>query len=380
MIILINFYNQLGAGPKHISLNFIKHLINEKSDQKITILVPELAEYKKLPLCVNNIKIVKLPKYDVLLAKIAYRVYLELILIPKIVRDSHIDSMLAFGNFLLTPLKVKKTVLLHHPYIFDDQLFNSLNLKNKFIEGIKRCVFAVTLKNVDTVVVQSEYVKTELTKSWASYNKQVITIPNPISDSFSTLSQPDIQVLIEERVNSILPLKILYVSRFYPHKNHDFLLHLSKELSDLNINHQIFVTLDVAISGVDEFLFIAKNRGSNIVNLGELTQVEIEAYYKRSHCLIFPSKSETFGNPLIEAMKYGLPVIAPNLAYSQTVLTNAGIFYRPDDVNNCALKIGELINNSKYYRKQSTLSHTRSKDFPTVTQWVSEYMKTFKEH
>lgn len=337
-------------------------------------LVPEHAEYKNLPLSVGRIKIVKLPTFSSIFAKIIYRVYLELLLIPKLARSNKINSILAFGNFLMTPLKVKKVVLLHHPYLFDDQLFKKLSFKNKLVEGLKRCVFAITLKNVDVVVVQSHYVKHSFLNCWQCNANQVKVIPNPISDNFSNDLALSLDDLIQQRLKSCR-LKILYVSRFYPHKNHQFLLGLSKALSKAGLKHLIQVTLDKKIVGVDAFMQSSIEQGTHIENIGEVPQNELEAYYKLANFFLFPSMSETFGNPIIEAMRYGLPVIIPDLPHAKAIVGEGGNYYEENHVASCVKVIRFLVESKESYKYSSQYSYAQFQRFPSVTEWVNSYIK-----
>ncbi len=44
--------------------------------------------------------------------------------------------------------------------------------------------------------------------------------------------------------------------------------------------------------------------------VGRISDEELKSYYSRAYCFVFPSLLEGYGMVLIEAMSYGLPVIA----------------------------------------------------------------------
>jgi glycosyltransferase involved in cell wall biosynthesis len=376
MAILINFYNQIGAGPKNISLNFIDQLIKKSGGvNEAFILIPNFSEYENLKSAKhNNVHLIKLPKFNSLIFKAFFRIYLEFLLVPCLVKRHKVASYLAFGNFLMTPLKIKKTVLLHHPYLFDDDLFYGLNFRSKVVEGLKRLVLAITLKNVDVVVVQSSYVKSAFQKCWSQFDRQVEVISNPISGNFPKDLGLSLDALVNPRLQSA-ELKILYVSRFYPHKNHHFLLALSKALNQIGIQHVIQVTLDKKIAGVKEFMQQTKDSGANVTNVGEVSQQDLSAYYQAATIFLFPSKSETFGNPMIEAMKYGLPIVVPDLPYTKAIVGDGGNFYKEDNAEQCVEAIKNLADNTEYYRYSSKHSYDQFQKFPSVREWVSSYIK-----
>lgn len=373
MSILINFYNQMGAGPKNISLNFINTLKEREFLEETFIIIPNVEEYVNLE-SKGNVKLVKLKRYTNIFSKILFRIYLDIFFIPYFISKNKISKLLAFGNFLISPVKVKKVVLLHHPYIVDNILLNKLSFLPKIIEKLKRFAFYVTIKNVDIVVVQSNYMKRLLLEVWGNDIKNCV-IANPISKNFvKNYSLDEINDFIKHRLQNIDKIKILYVSRFYPHKNHIFLVDLSKVLNENNIKHEILITVDFSKQEtLDLQQMITKD--ISIESIGEISQFELETYYKTSHIFIFPSNSETFGNPLIEAMKFGLPIVVPNLEYAQSIVEEAGIYYNQNDVLECKDSINNLISNSDNYRLKSLESFEQFKKYPQVEEWVDSYFK-----
>ncbi|MCC8467392.1 MAG: glycosyltransferase [Rickettsia endosymbiont of Eriopis connexa] len=57
----------------------------------------------------------------------------------------------------------------------------------------------------------------------------------------------------------------------------------------------------------------------NIVNLGEMSSNEVLDLYTQVSALIYPSKSESLGLPLIEATEYKIPIIASELDYVRDI-------------------------------------------------------------
>jgi len=64
---------------------------------------------------------------------------------------------------------------------------------------------------------------------------------------------------------------------------------------------------------------------------------------------VFPSISETFGHPLVEAMSMGLPVIASDTSIHREVCKDSAVYYSPFSISDLAQKITELqLNKTKY--------------------------------
>ena len=372
---IVNLYNQKGAGPKHISLNFIQEVLSSNLDAKFFILVPDNNDYNFLT-SEERVKIIKLCCPKNVFFKIGFRVYLELFLIPFIVKRFGVNKILAFGNFNFSPISIRKIVLLHHPYLVDDDLLSQLEYKPRFIEKLKRIGFYLTTKMVDTVVVQSSYMKNILIKKYPKHKFSIQIIPNPISSILKIRSESlTTKVLIEKREASITThLNLLYVSRYYPHKNHLFLIQLSKLLNQIGISHSIKVTVDPSLVESQTFLRSISSRDISIMNIGELKQEELAQYYENTHMFLFPSRAETFGNPLIEAMCYALPVIVPDLEYARSIVGSAGLYYSEDNAEECMEIIKTLLIDSEYYFYKSNQSFEQFKNYPTTTEWFEKYM------
>lgn len=362
---LVNFSNQIAAGPKNIANNFIRNAL--QSGEKFVFIVPNLPEF----LTYSETENCKFIVVDVVPGSIkallnVFKVNFSLM--NSLVKQYEPKAILAFGNFLFgIKSNQKKVVLLHHPYIVDDRLYGNLGGVAKIAEKIKRYLFGKTVKAVDTVVVQSSYMQ-KLLNEKLTIDSEIIF--NPISDNFKRESIANFQAKQE------LPKvkELLYVSRFYAHKNHAFLLKLASEIKEKELPVVINITVDESIAEAAEFIAAIKEQQLPINNLGELPQADLKQYYQDfAFAAIFPSKSETFGNPLIEAMFYDLPVIAPDLDYAHSVLDQAGVIYKEDDVHDCVNQISKLFD-LETYNDTRLASHTRAQLFPDSESWFETYM------
>jgi glycosyltransferase involved in cell wall biosynthesis len=66
-------------------------------------------------------------------------------------------------------------------------------------------------------------------------------------------------------------------------------------------------------------------------HLGFVNDDELAALYENALCLVFPSKTEGFGLPPLEAMAKGCPVISSNAASLVEVGGDAFVYVDPDD-------------------------------------------------
>jgi glycosyltransferase involved in cell wall biosynthesis len=110
------------------------------------------------------------------------------------------------------------------------------------------------------------------------------------------------------------------------HKNIDVILEQAAALDAAGI--------DVIVVGGASSIFAAREKivhQPNIHHAGFVGDDELAALYENALCLVFPSKTEGFGIPPLEAMTLGCPVISSNAASLVEVGGDAVIYVDPDD-------------------------------------------------
>jgi glycosyltransferase involved in cell wall biosynthesis len=111
-----------------------------------------------------------------------------------------------------------------------------------------------------------------------------------------------------------------------PHKNVGLILNMAGRLADAGF--------EIAIVGAaDPRVFQGQLRGEapNIHWLGRISDGEMAALLTDSLCLAFPSVTEGFGLPALEAMAIGCPVVVSDRASLPEVCGSAALYAPPDD-------------------------------------------------
>jgi glycosyltransferase involved in cell wall biosynthesis len=119
----------------------------------------------------------------------------------------------------------------------------------------------------------------------------------------------------------------IYVSHGESHKNHRNLLAAWRLLAEMGLKPSLALTLgprDQSVIAMAEAL--RQSTGAAVSNLGHLPREQVLQLYGNARALIFPSTSESFGLPLIEARCLGLPVLAPEADYVRDVCIPAETF------------------------------------------------------
>jgi glycosyltransferase involved in cell wall biosynthesis len=360
---IIYLYNQLGAGPLMISSLLINSFTVEDDVYVVANNIIKISNKGK------NILILK--SHNNLLVRLLFRLIIEIFVIPFVAWKYKAKSLLAFGNFNLIPFPIKKKVLIHHPYLVDDLALSKLPIKAYTVEKLKRFYFKlqVRLFKNNQYIAQTETFKKNLKSKFNLNNVELI--PNPITDKINFPSDESFKRILKEKSNSLSELKLLYVSRYYPHKNHQFLIDLAKKLGQSDFKISILITVD--INTLPSNLRNEINQSSVLTNIGEIEQQHLNEVYRENHLCIFPSLTETFGNGLIEAAKFGLPTIAFDLPYIKDVLGENVTYI--DSVESCITHIKLLMNDKSLYEMQSKNIYHYSSRFIDVDSWKSLLLK-----
>jgi glycosyltransferase involved in cell wall biosynthesis len=143
------------------------------------------------------------------------------------------------------------------------------------------------------------------------------------------------------------PVRLLSVGSFIPVKAHDVLVKACSKLPPGSF------TLDLVggtnskedCSGHISELIRTHQLEDSIRILGEFTADELGLAYRNADILVHPSRWESFGITLIEAMSLGLPVVASDVAAIPELIHDGknGLLVPPGDVDRLASAIRSLI-------------------------------------
>ena len=249
--------------------------------------------------------------------------------------------------------KVSIYIFLQNKLIFDKSVMKSFSVKNLLVSiniFISRYLFYLFKNNNDILIAQtnsmfeilnSKFKKNQIIrqeKIWGNIeelNLQLIQNLNKKKDS-SILSQ-----INKMRIDNLL---FFYPARLYTHKNHKKLFEAIQLLEDESTNKfKLILTIDES----DLQLFSIKNK-SNILCIGEIDYLDLLNIYKLVDYLLFPSISESFGLPLLEAKLNKTKIIASDLDYVFDIC-KPEIVFNPFEARDIYSKINIVLKNSKKY-------------------------------
>jgi glycosyltransferase involved in cell wall biosynthesis len=148
---------------------------------------------------------------------------------------------------------------------------------------------------------------------------------------------------------------VLLLGSTAKHKNVDIILAQAQALDEAGI--------DVVVVGATSTIFTATAPafgGSNIHYAGYVGDDDLAAFYEAALCLVFPSKTEGFGIPPLEAMTRGCPVISSNAASLVEVGGDAVAYVDPDHGDGWRDAIIGLAHNQDVRATMAALGRKRA--------------------
>ncbi len=212
--------------------------------------------------------------------------------------------------------------------------------KNRLVFKLKQLVYKFLIWWVahksKKIITPSEFVKKDLAK-FAYINPRKINVTYEAADEITTPA---------EKIKNLDGKKfIMYVGRSTPHKN------LPRLIDAFNIVRHEHPDLLLVLAGKIDANFkrlqeLASRHDlqGGIVFTDFISDSELRWLYENAVAYIFPSLSEGFGLPGLEAMLYGLPVVSSNATCLPEVYGDAALFFDPTDVSDMAQKISQVIN------------------------------------
>jgi len=276
------------------------------------------------------------------------------------VSNIHYANILAF--FLKLKLEEIKIIGIERTAISELDLFYSFNdyIKKKIVKLLIKLIY----QKFDKIVANCKYVENEI-KKFSSKN---------------TLTIHPSAFLENRQINKTNNyLNILMVGRLSKEKGIDLALHALSKVKNK-------FTLTIVGRGTDKKKLInlsekyfGKNYKTIIHFVGH--HQNLNQFYKKSNLFLNTSHFEGFSNAIIDAMNYGIPIIASNCPGGNTeILQNGkyGLLFKSKNHNDLKSKILKFLNNKKLFRSKAKIAKEYIKNF-SKEKSIKKYSNLFEK-
>jgi len=204
-------------------------------------------------------------------------------------------------------------------------------------------VFSSAINRSKKIITPSAWVKKEVQIKFHQDDKKIVVTYEAPAENLKKIAQLNWS---SQKVASVLKNYrlakpyLLYVGNLYPHKNIDKLIEALEQIPSAKL---------VIVTARNVFLKKAKKRFgeykafNRVKFLGFIPDADLPAIYKGAEVFVFPSLSEGFGLPGIEAMAFGTPVAAADNTALPEVYDEAAIYFDPNDSDDIAQRINQVL-------------------------------------
>lgn len=213
--------------------------------------------------------------------------------------------------------------------------------KNIIIFKIKQFVYRfvnyVTTKTANKIITISDFVADDVVKTFGAERSKFTTTYN----SADYIDEPT------KQIDTLAGKKfIMYVGRHLPHKNLGKLIKAHEKL--LKTDPDLYLAIVGKKDASTELLLadVTETTQERVLFTGFVSDAELKWAYENTECYVFPSLSEGFGLPGLEAMVHGAPVASSDATCLPEVYGDAVLYFDPLDIEDMAQKISMVLNDA----------------------------------
>ncbi len=205
-------------------------------------------------------------------------------------------------------------------------------------------VYPALCRQATCVCAATEWSRKDFVEKFLLPEEKVKVIPwGNVFDSYPAITPQLIeQTLAKYRLE---PPFFFYPAGTWPHKNHAVILRALRLLKD-EFKRVVTVCFTGAPhnfgSQVDR-LAIDLGVSSQVHHLGFVSASELQALFRSATALVFPSKFEGFGLPILEAFHARLPVLCSNATVLPELARDAALYFDPSSESQLAALMIELL-------------------------------------
>lgn len=292
------------------------------------------------------------------------------------------DVLFSSANFGLFHSPVPQVLLMREGGLFDPLYLShvapSQGVEVQFSRHFRRRMMLMSARHAHHVITPSHAMRDSLIGWDASLEgKSSVNHYGARPDLFSRAAAP-------RRWRQDGTYRLLYVSVYYPHKCPAIVCRAVEALalSGLPAHSTITITMEElnwTPGAAQDRYYIGKALAANRVDLGHHEYRQLPRLYANNDVFVFPSVSETFGHPMVEAMASGLPVVAADTAINREICGDGAIYFRPFSLDELVTQLRRLDEDEGL---RQTITENAQRIVSAKFKWehhVDRLIETFEE-
>jgi glycosyltransferase involved in cell wall biosynthesis len=355
-----SFARKPGTGLGEVTLNYLRALSKNNNNEIEIILYLEEELFLDLPSNFTKKILTSFYRRDDLLRRLIW----EKFLLPKNVKEDNCNNFISLYQCPTVFSDKINHIMVVHDIVWE--LFPEYlnNWRKFFYWGLTK----EAIKRADKIIAVSKNTKDDLIK----YLK---IKANKIRVNYIDVDEIYKQEGDDKKYQAVLKKYNLTAGYIYSgggldkRKNIDTLIYAYKILLDKNkdiptlvISGKLMPQLAPLIIDVEGIIRDLKIE-NKVKILGFVAQEDLPVIYKNASLFVYPSLYEGFGLPLLEAMNMGVAIATSNNSSIREAVGENAVFFDPQDKNDMAKKIKEILKNKEQKRKNIIFASLRAKNF-----------------
>ena len=337
--ILINASNITGAGAVSLTRSLLPPIVRSVPDSNFTILLPDGWRNDDISL-EPNVSISYYPERQGMWNNMERikQLYLH---VPQEARKCEANVCLTLGDLPPVGMHCPHVVFLQQPLF----VYRSDELEGNGWSSAKSAYMKMhlrrTIRSVDRIIVQTSVMAERLSTLYDVDPCKIAIIPQAVPSHVSTVDDNLTRSSIRAHPK---PVKLIFLSGYYPHKNHAILPEVVFELRQRGLDRlvQIFTTIDLTQCASTRFKESLESCSDTITNLGTIEPNAVAALLRDSSALLFPTMVESFGLVYLEAMNAGLPILTSDRDFAHHMCGKIARYFDPLSAKSIAQSIEDF--------------------------------------
>jgi len=268
----------------------------------------------------------------------------------------------------------KSGIKIFHPSFYSDYFFESLPQQTKLVFTLHdltheknndalATIKERNLKRADHIIVVSSQTKEEMEYFYPFTKSKTVSIIH--------LAQ---NLPLQSQIVPHLPAKfILFVGERGAYKNFEVVLNAFKILVQKEPGLNLVCCGGQNFSKSEKLQFKGADVSKQVLHF-KLNDAQLKYVYEKAEAFIYPSLSEGFGIPVLEAMSCQTPTLLSNIPIFKEVADKAALFFEPHNAQELAQQIEIIRTNTLVQTELKELASQRIKLF----SWEKHISKTYQ--
>jgi glycosyltransferase involved in cell wall biosynthesis len=315
-----------GGGLRHLT-NFLPELGRQDPETRYRVLIRESVPDLSLT---GNVTMERVP--DRHASRWAGRLAHDLVALPRRLAREHHDVIVSLTNTGPVWSPIRHVFFQRNAKYYSPYYLSGARGRGKTETLLRRRVAIECMKRADVVVTPSLTMTQMIRDACPQVSSRRFTT---LYHGFAPGSLCDDEDPKWARLLDRPGVKLLYPTHAASYKGFDVLFKMVHCLIQTRYHFTLFATIDPSDwpCGVKEFERQIDSLGihDHVVFTGRVPQGQMGHIYRKCDLMVYPSLCESFGFSMIEAMGFGLPIVAADTAINREMCGAAALYYPPLD-------------------------------------------------